>query len=87
MRVRPELGADAVGTGVEVTVRVAVFVSVNRFPEVVRTRNSFDAWYDPWTRRTAGNYSRLPIILSRLPQKQGLCQVVNRSDFGMLSDF
>jgi hypothetical protein len=24
---------------------------------------------------------------SRLPQKQGLCQVVNAPDFGMLSDF
>jgi hypothetical protein len=29
-------------------------------------------------------FDRLPC---RLPQKQGLCQVVNGPDFGMLSDF
>jgi hypothetical protein len=26
-------------------------------------------------------------LANRLPQKQGLCQVVNASDFGTLSDF
>jgi hypothetical protein len=26
-------------------------------------------------------------LANRLPQKQGLCQVVNAPDFGMLSDF
>src|SRR5665647_300652 len=37
-----------------------------------------------------GEYQHLPlstIIQSRLPQKQGLCQVVNRPDFEMLSAF
>jgi hypothetical protein len=37
-----------------------------------------------------GEYQQLPlstIIQSRLPQKQGLCQVVKTPDFEMLSAF
>src|SRR5712672_3431533 len=37
--------------------------------------------FDPKSRLSAGKFSQWPIILSWLPQKQGLCQVVKMSDF------
>jgi hypothetical protein len=50
------------------------------------SRRLFD--HSSW--RVTGKYQQLPlstIIQSRLPQKQGLCQVVKTPDFEMLSAF
>jgi hypothetical protein len=63
------------------------------FPELekrdgsMRVAQSVRSYKSGASRRNVADHGHLGWPSERLPQKQGLCQVANAPDFGVLSDF